>query len=284
MSARGKPVPIFERDGRVEALVVGEVMLFFEPDRVDDDAVQVVYQRCYEALVPQLRHFRAGQIVRLRPITRYCDELAAHWCRESRPTREPLYIELTSGLTEDEVGPWSIRMQVPRAVSGPETAALRVTWPASVALQHPQVLRDHLLATAAVLSGAWGSAGLATEFNTRRIIAERDDQLRIWTRRYRCVVHRDFDHSIHADTRCVPPIAWLNLLPEGVREQRADLPAMLRGSEAPQLGDRNRNEDVSGMRHLQAKLADYACAARMIPPGFEADEYESWLRRFETED
>ena len=99
----------------------------------------------------------------------------------------------------------------------------------------------------------------------------------------------------------LPPVNWLTLLgPElveklgGVRQVSSDLGddvisvtpmgagICIRAGEAPQIGDRNRGDDVPAYRKVGAYLKDYRGDEYLDLPGFEDDDdTAAWLARFD---
>lgn len=273
----------FVRDGGVEALIVSAATLYFDPTSLDDERLRTAYRQGLAWVRPQLRFYRARSVVRLRPARPLIESLVEHWCRLPRPQRRPLYVELTSAPSDQEVGPFTLRLQVPAEGPAVELGALRVTWPAALALQQPEVLGEAFLDLAQRLSPAWGAAGFSIEWDTRRVITERDDRMRAWCSRFRCIDHSDFDHVGWLRPDCLAAIGWLNLLPAGLPDEAKGRPTMLYASPVPMLGDRNRNEDVSGMAALYAKLRDHLCPPGALPAGFDEESFGAWRDRFESE-
>jgi hypothetical protein len=102
--------------------------------------------------------------------------------------------------------------------------------------------------------------------------------------------------------QALPPVNWLTLLgPELLRklggiaavrralsddERISVMPmedgALIRAGEAPQLGDRNRRDDLPTYRKVGSYLKDYRGDQEIELDGLTLEESEKWLARFDS--
>jgi hypothetical protein len=99
----------------------------------------------------------------------------------------------------------------------------------------------------------------------------------------------------------LPPVNWLTLLGAevteklgGIKQVRKDLKddaisvqpmgagICIRAGEAPQLGDRNRGDDLPLYRKVGSYLKDHRGNEYIEFDGFDADGSEAWLARFDN--
>lgn len=287
-------VPSYRADGHLQALPVTELMLHFDGDALPDEHLRRLYAQSLAAMAGPLTHFRTDPMTRSRPKPDLADDVAQAWTESLAEDRWALHAELTSGESPETVGPWSIRWHVPGQWQRQGVAALRLTWPVEFGLQRSPELERVFAGLAAVLPGAWGSAGFGIEYDTRATSSDRDRAIRAWCGRFRGLVHRDFDDVLWSEAPSFTSASWLNLLPaewnlEGNAHglDTAAEPAsafsqrFVKTAPQPTLGDRNRRDDVSGMAALQAQIRDYLTTPEQLPAGFDEDVFLMWLDRFD---
>lgn len=292
-------LPSYGVDGRLQALPVTELMLHFDGDALPDEHLRRLYAQSLAAMAGSLTHFRTDPMTRSRPAPDLADDVAQAWTESPAEDRWALHAELTSGESPETVGPWSIRWHVPGQWQRQGVAALRLTWPVEFGLQRSLELERVFTGLAALLPGAWGSAGFGIEYDTRATSPGRDRAIRAWCGRLRGLVHRDFDDVLWSDAPSFTSASWLNLLPSewdleghGPALETAPDPApapasvfsqrLVKTAPLPTLGDRNRRDDVSGMAALQARIRDYLTTPEQLPAGFDEDVFLMWLDRFDT--
>jgi hypothetical protein len=289
---------VFTRSAELQALIACEVIVAFNMEDPADTAVSTAVNRAVYEVKKHLTFFRTHNVVCPRPIRNYTFQILSHWMRTPPKQRETLSVEMTSGELASSVGSYACRFHLP--VNNPkfEAGYVQVSLPMSVGLQKADIVRQLLTDIATLLPTFWAKAGFAIEYNRYRIIPERDQQISAWCARYECVDHRDLDVVATAVLRCVPSVNWLNIVKKDFLDHATAINGngiargeqlmkdglyLFSAGDRPLLGDRNRNEDITGYRRVYAALRSAMCASPPVLAGFDDDRLADWFQRFDED-
>jgi hypothetical protein len=277
-------MPSFARDGRLEALIVREVVLHVPLDEAGRDVPVHVARMAWHLVGSHITHFRTDDMLRLLA----ADGIAeAALVDESTPPLArggDVVFHAFSGRTEAEVGPYSLRVLV-RDGTNERSMSVRLTLPVELgprAASESDELRDAVQRIVDVDAAIWGGAGLSVEYDERRSIGARNDRIRYWCARYEAIECSDFDHMPALSQACLPAVRWMNVLPAALRARCRD--RLVSCGEALSLGDRHRGGASLEMCRIATMLRAHRCALTKPPCAFEADDYQAWVDRLVTKE
>jgi hypothetical protein len=296
MTTRSEHGISYIHNGLCEARIAASVLLLFRVETLSDAELQSAFDTALQPLRSQMNSLRTDEVIRKRSVPQGEFDMVERWLGGSMPKRRPLSLELSSSQHDEDVAEYLIRLRVPMNNIEHERGLLQISLPSAVGLAGSDRLRTLALRLAGMLPLVWCQAGFGIEYQSRRIIEERDRRIAAWHARYRCVQFSDPDDVAISAYNGLPGVSWINIVSKQLVDDRlggqqfsgiggtplGDRLRLFEASGAPILGDRNRSEDVTDYARLGLLLQDLLCDRPAVLPGSDEDAQEmDWLERFQ---
>lgn len=277
------------------AVVVADILVTFDAATFDDDGLRKAVALAGRHVAEHVSYFRTETMSHPRRVKESAVDILNEWLSDKPENRGTMSMELLSGTSDSSVGPYALRLSVPGNNPEYEAGYIQLSLPESVALREPDLLRRTATEISALLPTTWGRAGFAVEYDMLTVDSQRDQEIVKWCMRFRCIDLRHLIMLAERALKCIPSVGWLNIIPkQRMQELRrtepdphvrevplgADLVEIL-ASERPILGDRNRNEDISGYREVYSLLRARLCESPPVRRVMKRELILQWSRRFE---
>jgi hypothetical protein len=297
---QGKSTQFQARDsGHIVARVNISLTFFMKEWRGQESNIVSAYQRVRPIIEEHARWHRTGSMRGMGKIRKGTLDGPLVLAQSPPPKSVPFVLTLTSGETEDDVGPVTFYLSLGDAAIEREASAFHLALPLDVA-KKPDVLKTLFLDLAQLLPFRSGVAGYATQVDEGEADPTADQACRVWLRRYLGI---DSMHLILIKEFVltkVKGVNWLTALDAGFVAKlggsaalKESLPVpisvhdldggvVIQAGPAPLLGDTYENESMSTYKAVDATIRRVRLDGGVVLPGFQdADETAEWMARFE---
>jgi hypothetical protein len=277
------------------AIVVADILVTFDAAELSDDGLRQAVTISEKHVAGHITYFRTEAMTRARPVKESATSILDEWLSDPPAKRGSMSVEFFSGTSDSSVGPYAFRLSVPANNPEYEAGYIQLSLPGSVAYSEPDLLRQITSDVSLLFRTTWGRAGFAVEYDMLSSNSARDQEIVKWCTRFEGIDLRHLILLAEKALTCVPSVGWLNIIPiETMKElrsggldshlQEVPLGTDLVGitvDERPVLGDRNRNEDVSGYRAAYSMLRERLCDSPPVRRVMKREQILNWSRRFE---